>query len=78
MVLAFNSTTMATSTKDCGKETSAMARVLTGATKLVSFAVSTRETGMKIRNTGEALSSTKTGTDTTDTGSQGCLRAKEE
>jgi hypothetical protein len=78
MVLAFNFTTTATSTKDCGKETSAMARVPTGATKLVSFAVSTQETGMKIRNTAEVLSSTKMGTDTTDTGSRGCLRAKEE
>jgi hypothetical protein len=78
MVLAFNFTTMATSTKDCGKEISAMARVLTGAMKLGSFAVSTQETGMKIRNTAEVLSSTKTGTDTTDTGSQACPRAKAE
>ena len=58
MVLAFNFTTMATSTKDCGKEISAMARVLTGATKLASFAVSTQETGMKIRNTAEVMSTT--------------------
>jgi len=78
MVSAFNSTTMATSTKDCGKETSATGRELTGATRLVSFAVSTRETGMKTRSTAEVLSSTRTGTDTTDTGSQACPRAKAE
>jgi hypothetical protein len=78
MVSAFNSTTMATSTKDCGKEISAMAKELTGVMKQESFVVSTQETGMKTRNMVEVLSSTKTVTDTTDTGSQECLRAKAE
>lgn len=78
MVSAFNSITMATSTKDCGKETSAMVRELTGAMKLESFVVSTQETGMKTRSMAEVLSSTRTGTDTTDTGSRECLRAKAE
>jgi site-specific recombinase XerC len=78
MVSAFNSITMATSTKDCGKETSAMVRELTGAMKLESFVVSTQETGMKTRSMAEVLSSTRTGTDTTDTGSLECLRAKAE
>ena len=78
MVSAFNSTTMATSTKDCGKEISAMAKELTGVMKQESFVVSTQETGMKTRNMVEVLSSTKMVTDTTDTGSQECLRAKAE
>ena len=78
MVSAFNSTITATSTKDCGKETSAMGRELIGATRPGSFVVSTRATGMKTRSTAEVLSSTRTGTDTTDTGSQECLRAKAE
>ena len=78
MVSAFNSTTMATSTKDCGKETNATDKELTGATRLVSFAVSTPETGMKTKSMAEVLSSTRTGTDTTDTGSQACHRAKAE
>lgn len=77
-VSAFNSTIMATSTKDCGKETNATAREPTGATRLASFAVSTPETGMKTRSMAEVLSSTRTGTDTTDTGSQACPRAKAE
>jgi hypothetical protein len=77
-VSAFNSTITATSTKDCGKETNAMGRELTGVTRQGSFVVSTRATGMKTRSTAEVLSSTKTGTDTTDTGSQECLRAKAE
>ena len=77
-VSAFNSTIMATSTKDCGKETSATGRELTGAMKLANCVASIQVTGTKIRNTVAALSSIRTATDTTATGSPECLKEKAE
>jgi hypothetical protein len=74
----FTSTRMEISMKGFGKETSAMARAPIGGTRQASFVVNTQGTGSKTRSTAEVLSSTRTGTDTTDTGSQACPRAKAE
>lgn len=74
----FNSTTMATNTRDCGREISVTVKERTGATRRESCVVSIRATGMKIRSTAEALSFTRMGTDTTATGSPECPRVRAE
>lgn len=76
--LEFSFTKMGTNTKECGLWTRSTAKGLTGDSTEESSEESIPEIGSKTRSMEEAPFSSKTAIDTTDTGSMGCLREKEE
>lgn len=64
--------------KACGEGTAAMDKAHTGGMRLGNSVENTQEIGSRIRSTGEALSSIRMETDTTGTGSMGCLKGRAE
>ena len=76
--LVFTFIRTATSMRAYGRGINVMARAHTGEMREASFAVNIPEIGSRTRNTVEVLSFTRTGTVMTATGSQECLKVKEE